>query len=415
MRYIIFSMFPSIKYRHFWNLLFSRLFMAAVFFFILFFLVNSPSIVKSVVENQTALSNLHGSFYQLRYLYYKTAPRQAESEFKNAQKRLRRDLHTLLERPFFTSMREFDSSFAEVMEEAEKRIDAYIGLERGTQGGIEEEEKQAQLIEQVFMKLKDLVKTNTEEQYFSIRIQNLFLIAVIALFAVAFIYLDVKAKVEERKKEQMKSLSRRYIADFEGSSKRVALEIHDTVLQELAVVRRFHHIVQQKQSAKECEKEWEIIDSALDKSSTTLRNIIDHIQPWDTEHLSFEEVLRTSLGDFMHDDSIDMDVWVTPLPETTLKDDEKQHILSILREALSNVQKHSGASRVRVKVEWQVPILTVSIADNGRGFKTDRYQKVSSNHIGLYSMRERASMAGGTLSITSTPGRGTEILFRLKK
>ncbi len=82
--------------------------------------------------------------------------------------------------------------------------------------------------------------------------------------------------------------------------------------------------------------------------------------------------------------------------------------LRILQEALTNIAKHAGRDcRAKVDVAENDRHLTVSISDDGAGFDPE----ISSNGLGLASMRERARAVGADLQIRSTPGGGTHITF----
>jgi len=89
----------------------------------------------------------------------------------------------------------------------------------------------------------------------------------------------------------------------------------------------------------------------------------------------------------------------------------------IVQEALTNVTKHAHATQAVVRLERRPGALVCSIADNGRGFDASaRSAQTHSQGLGLIGMRERAASLGGTLSINSSPGKGTtlKILVPLK-
>jgi len=91
---------------------------------------------------------------------------------------------------------------------------------------------------------------------------------------------------------------------------------------------------------------------------------------------------------------------------------QMRQIFYIFREALSNIEKHSGASQARVDVRWEIDTLTISIQDNGSGFDpltTPTY----GGHYGLKFMRERTEMMDGSLLITAEPGAGTHLLISI--
>src|SRR5438034_9770673 len=78
----------------------------------------------------------------------------------------------------------------------------------------------------------------------------------------------------------------------------------------------------------------------------------------------------------------------------------------IVQEALTNVTKHAHATQAVVRLERRPGALVCSIEDNGRGFDVNaRSAQTHSQGLGLIGMRERAASLGGTLSISSSPGK----------
>jgi signal transduction histidine kinase len=87
----------------------------------------------------------------------------------------------------------------------------------------------------------------------------------------------------------------------------------------------------------------------------------------------------------------------------------------ICQEALNNVAKHAGASKVEIYEIYLTQVdaaIELRIRDDGRGFDPEQ---TTSGHYGLSMMRERAEAVGALLSINSQPGRGTELTFRWSK
>lgn len=86
-------------------------------------------------------------------------------------------------------------------------------------------------------------------------------------------------------------------------------------------------------------------------------------------------------------------------------------LLRIVQEALSNVRKHAAARHVRVVLNAEAGALQIEVQDDGRGF--DPQAERPSGSFGLQIMGERATEAGGSLHVSSAPGRGTRILVRV--
>jgi signal transduction histidine kinase len=86
-------------------------------------------------------------------------------------------------------------------------------------------------------------------------------------------------------------------------------------------------------------------------------------------------------------------------------------LFRIVQEALSNVARHSGASRVDISIELDDTGLGLVISDDGAGLDASRRENPGS--FGLVSMAERARLVGGTLEIRSAPGGGTRLQVRV--
>jgi two-component system nitrate/nitrite sensor histidine kinase NarX len=95
--------------------------------------------------------------------------------------------------------------------------------------------------------------------------------------------------------------------------------------------------------------------------------------------------------------------------EYMIADNAKVAIYRITQEALNNVVKHSSARRVAVSLKKLVNGVELSVADDGRGFELGT---VSSDHMGMTIMRERANEIGARLTIESRIGFGTKVTLR---
>ena len=87
---------------------------------------------------------------------------------------------------------------------------------------------------------------------------------------------------------------------------------------------------------------------------------------------------------------------------------------SVIREGLTNAAKHAPGSSVNVSLAATDGELTVSVADNGRGFSRDQEAAArAANHFGLNMLRARVGDVGGTLDVESRPSRGTRVIARM--
>lgn len=123
-----------------------------------------------------------------------------------------------------------------------------------------------------------------------------------------------------------------------------------------------------------------------DSIESSIRALIDKINMESTAHINLDYKLR----------------------ESSLTPNQEIHLLQIIREALSNVQKHSKASQATVTVFIKNNIINVKICDNGCGLGD---ADVKEGHFGLTIMQERARSLSGTLDISANKPSGTKILL----
>ena len=81
-----------------------------------------------------------------------------------------------------------------------------------------------------------------------------------------------------------------------------------------------------------------------------------------------------------------------------------------VKEAFANLLRHAHATEARIRLLWNEPQLEISVEDNGGGFNP----AVISQGNGLGNQQVRLKRIGGTVELTSQPGGGTRIVFRVK-
>lgn len=96
-------------------------------------------------------------------------------------------------------------------------------------------------------------------------------------------------------------------------------------------------------------------------------------------------------------------------PDLRLSPTVELQLLRIVQEALSNVRKHSGATRAQVELKRVDSRLLVDVRDDGHGFDPEAIRQGDSPRFGLAIMRERAASIGGTIGFDSEPGRGARV------
>jgi signal transduction histidine kinase len=153
---------------------------------------------------------------------------------------------------------------------------------------------------------------------------------------------------------------------------------------------------------------------ARDLAERTVQNVRDIsllLRPALLDDLGLTPALQFQLEHFLRRSGIACEFTEDAVAED-LPDHVKTCVYRVMQEALHNCEKHSGASRVNVAVRQRDGSLLLEVEDNGRGFAYSAEEPLASGAgLGLLGMRERASLAGGSLIVESRPGHGTRIVL----
>lgn len=188
---------------------------------------------------------------------------------------------------------------------------------------------------------------------------------------------------------------------------RISRELHDGVIQSLfsigmglesarGLVEKDPQRVQQRIASA--------VD-ALDGAIRELRNYIFRLRPHEAASLGLERGLAELAREYEVNALVRPELQIAPSLDARVPSSLAPDLLQIVREALSNVAKHAGASNVTVRVLVEGRSLRLDIEDDGIGFDPDR----PSVGRGVDNMHERVEVLGGTLDIESAPGEGTTV------
>jgi signal transduction histidine kinase len=87
----------------------------------------------------------------------------------------------------------------------------------------------------------------------------------------------------------------------------------------------------------------------------------------------------------------------------------KTPLFRIFQEALNNAARHSKASRINVGIRKATDKIELAIEDNGAGFELKDKLSANAKGLGLFSMKERTELSGGSMEFRSSPGEGTTV------
>lgn len=213
---------------------------------------------------------------------------------------------------------------------------------------------------------------------------------------------------------QLRRLSAQVLEAQEQERQRIALDLHDSVIQALATIK-----VSLGLSLKQLRQKHRAIDlGPFESVLTMLQNTIDEVRtvcanlrPSMLDNLGILATISWACQEF---GEVHKEVRVrvhTDIQEAEVPEQLKIVIYRILQEALNNAAKHSRADLVDVSLKIDGKAIRLVVADNGCGF--DVHQLVAdgshSRGLGLLGMKERTELSAGQFSINSAKGCGTTV------
>ncbi len=185
---------------------------------------------------------------------------------------------------------------------------------------------------------------------------------------------------------------------------RIARELHDGVATDLAgAISLFKVYLESRKGAPD--QNLKNVFEILERLLKNVREALADLRPAAIGPDGLVGDLRRQADEFARLYGIRVELSSTGT-EDEISAQQREVVAQVVREALSNVRKHSGSSICRVKMAFAANPFLIEVSDEGRGF-TAR----GGSGYGLMGMRERAAGIGGRLEVVSTEGRGTTVFL----
>jgi signal transduction histidine kinase len=203
------------------------------------------------------------------------------------------------------------------------------------------------------------------------------------------------------------------LAAADAERRHWARELHDETLQGLGGLRVLLSSALRRDDPRLAREAMREAVEQIEQEIGNLRAIITELRPAALDELGLRTAIEALLDRHRQQSEFEIDGELAlPGPsaggEQRLDGDLETAVYRLVQEALTNVAKHARADHVRVAVRESGGELSIAVQDDGTGFDTE----IASRGHGLVGMRERVSLAGGTLSVESGE-RGTLVTARL--
>ena len=190
---------------------------------------------------------------------------------------------------------------------------------------------------------------------------------------------------------------------------RIARELHDGIATDLAGAISLFKVFMESNSASgkksRTDETLNNVFEILERMLKTVREALADLRPRPIGPEGLVGDLRRQGDEFARLYGIRVELSSIGT-EDMLPTQQREVVFQVVREALTNVRRHSGSTICRVKMAFAARPFLIEVSDEGRGFVA-----VRSGGYGLVGMRERAAGIGGRLEVVSTEGRGTTVFL----
>lgn len=256
----------------------------------------------------------------------------------------------------------------------------------------------------------NIMKNNTKTIFFLL----LVLFVILVIFILSTTVFALRLRKSKKNEKNTSDFNQKIIEAQENERKRISLELHDTIAQNLRAIQLLTS--QAFSSEKNKNEISELKNQVLDlesKSIIDIRTLCYNLTPPDLDRKDLRSALSHFCSTFTRDTKIECSLVITEDCDFSVYSSESQlNIFRLVQEALNNAAKHSQAEEITVVVRKDIlkenSQLRILITDDGTGFNLESASFLDS-HFGLKGMKERSKFLGGTLEINTAPGEGTEV------
>ncbi|MCF1420790.1 sensor histidine kinase [Mangrovimonas futianensis] len=219
-------------------------------------------------------------------------------------------------------------------------------------------------------------------------------LSLVGLFA--FISILRSRRFAKKEQKLQEELTQNIIASQEEERNRVAMELHDSVGQQLILLSR------KAQNLND-----ETLKELTKQTLADVRSISHGLFPVVLKRLGFSAAVQDMVDNLDEESDVFFTTEIDPVDES-LTEDKALHLYRIIQESLNNIVKHSEAKAVSVEIfKNEQEKVVLKIKDNGKGFDfNEKSQK--SKSLGIKSIQERCKIICANLKITSVINEGTE-------
>ncbi|HEX2080382.1 MAG TPA: sensor histidine kinase [Longimicrobium sp.] len=209
-------------------------------------------------------------------------------------------------------------------------------------------------------------------------------------------------------RERLRELASTALNAAEEERKRIARELHDETAQLLAALLIRIRVVKQASDPQAVDALLEDMRREIGQALEGVRRFARGLRPPALDELGLIPAIESHVRSIREITEIDLTLDADAAAGGELPPEASLAVYRIVQEAMSNVVRHSGATRAAVRVGREPDRLVVTVEDDGHGFDVGAV-RAAGRGLGLFGMGERAAYLGGRVDVQSAPGTGTRV------
>ena len=220
-------------------------------------------------------------------------------------------------------------------------------------------------------------------------------------------------RMVDRRTDELRRLSTRLMTMQDQERRRLARDLHDGLGQELAVAKMVLDKMMLKKSAQPAGEEWSQASSIVDRAIQQVRTMSHLLHPPLLDEVGLLSALSWYVEGITKRSGIETSLEVHPRDFPRLSAEVETAVFRIVQEALTNVFRHSEASKVWITLTQEEESIVVAVRDDGKGVdKRIAELQPDSVGVGIGGMKQRARECGGELRLTNAnPGTLVELVI----
>jgi PAS domain S-box-containing protein len=202
----------------------------------------------------------------------------------------------------------------------------------------------------------------------------------------------------------------------EAERHRIARELHDQMGQHLtALILGLKVLRDGTPESSPARESLQQLQELADQIGKEVHHVAFELRPTALDDFGLHTALVNYVEEWSERSGVEVDFHSTGLDGKRLPSPIETALYRMVQEGLTNVLKHAQARRVSLILQRSSAQVQAILEDDGRGFDAEAVMSSwrTQGRLGLLGMRERAALVGGTLTLESTPGRGTTIFARI--